>query len=191
MPLTEEAPKARAQLFFREFYEKTTSKKHRAAMESEMECTLRQEHEAFGGWGPVALKYRQFAEDPNLGATVDLRVLASQALVAHSAALNLPPVPGELYFKCRGSTALIKLMRAYCQRTGLTNMLEQQQLVFCFNGAPIRDGDRPVDIDLESGDSIDLVTAAEFPAFQAFVQQGLAGAFGTGAAEEQEEAEEQ
>ena len=59
----------------------------------------------------------------------------------------------EIYFKIKRSTALKKLMDAYCQRQGLG----QNQCRFIFDGERIKDDDTPDGLEMENGDEIDVM----------------------------------
>ncbi|XP_042555108.1 small ubiquitin-related modifier 2-like [Dipodomys spectabilis] len=57
-------------------------------------------------------------------------------------------------FKMKRHTTLSKLMKAYCERQGLS----MRQVRFRFDGQPIDDPDTPARLEMEDGDTIE-----EFP----------------------------
>jgi len=71
-------------------------------------------------------------------------------------AINLKVVTqsgNEIYFKCKMTTALTKLMNAFCQREGVT----MQSVRFLFDGARINPNQTPKELDMEDGDVIDVM----------------------------------
>jgi small ubiquitin-related modifier len=57
----------------------------------------------------------------------------------------------EVHFKIKQHTSLEKLMNAYCQRKGVATTTVR----FLFDGARIKSGQTPKDLEMESGDVID------------------------------------
>jgi len=60
-----------------------------------------------------------------------------------------------VFFKCKADTKLEKLMRAFCQRQGVAI----ESVRFLFDGNRIRENQTPNELDMEDGDSIDVVVA--------------------------------
>ena len=56
----------------------------------------------------------------------------------------------EIYFKCKQTTPLQKLMHAFCNRQGVST----NSVVFCFNGNRINETQTPQQLDMEDGDRI-------------------------------------
>ncbi|KOO33272.1 ubiquitin-like protein smt3 [Chrysochromulina tobinii] len=61
----------------------------------------------------------------------------------------------EVFFKCKPDTKLEKLMRAFCQRQGVA----MESVRFLFDGNRIRENQTPNELEMEDGDSIDVVVA--------------------------------
>ncbi|KAG8466440.1 hypothetical protein KFE25_002196 [Diacronema lutheri] len=59
----------------------------------------------------------------------------------------------EIFFKCKMTTPLNKLMNAFCQRQGVT----MQSVRFLFDGQRITGDQTPKDLDMEDGDAIDVM----------------------------------
>ena len=59
----------------------------------------------------------------------------------------------EIFFKCKMTTPLSKLMNAFCQRQGVT----MQSVRFLFDGNRITPEQTPKDLDMEDGDAIDVM----------------------------------
>ena len=59
----------------------------------------------------------------------------------------------EVYFKCRPTTPLGKLMNAFCQRQGVA----MQSVRFLFDGMRLHPNSTPRDMDMEDGDVIDAM----------------------------------
>uniref|UniRef100_A0A3B3RSD6 Ubiquitin-like domain-containing protein n=1 Tax=Paramormyrops kingsleyae TaxID=1676925 RepID=A0A3B3RSD6_9TELE len=55
-------------------------------------------------------------------------------------------------FKIKRHTPLSKLMKAYCERQGLT----MRQIRFRFDGQPINETDTPAQLEMEDEDTIDV-----------------------------------
>ncbi|KAM9819624.1 small ubiquitin like modifier 2a [Syngnathus typhle] len=55
-------------------------------------------------------------------------------------------------FKIKRQTSLVKLMRAYCERQGLS----MNQIRFRFDGQPINETDTPSQLEMEDEDTIDV-----------------------------------
>ncbi|XP_034544824.1 small ubiquitin-related modifier 2 [Notolabrus celidotus] len=55
-------------------------------------------------------------------------------------------------FKIKRHTPLSKLMKAYCERQGLT----MRQIRFRFDGQPINETDTPSQLEMEDEDTIDV-----------------------------------
>uniref|UniRef100_A0AAQ6A644 Small ubiquitin-related modifier n=1 Tax=Amphiprion ocellaris TaxID=80972 RepID=A0AAQ6A644_AMPOC len=55
-------------------------------------------------------------------------------------------------FKIKRHTPLIKLMKAYCERQGLS----MRQIRFRFDGQPINETDTPSQLEMEDEDTIDV-----------------------------------
>ena len=60
-----------------------------------------------------------------------------------------------VFFKCKPDTKLEKLMRAFCQRQGVA----MESVRFLFDGNRIRENQTPNELEMEDGDSIDVVVA--------------------------------
>ena len=60
----------------------------------------------------------------------------------------------EVFFKIKRSTQLSKLMQKYCERQGITNM---QNVRFLYDGERILEKNTPNDLNMQSGDEIDVV----------------------------------
>lgn len=75
---------------------------------------------------------------------------------AKATAINLKVVSQdnhEIFFKCKVGTALSKLMNAYCDRQGLNI----NTVRFLFDGVRIGPEKSPADLDMEDGDTIDVM----------------------------------
>ena len=59
----------------------------------------------------------------------------------------------EVYFKCRPTTPLGKLMNAFCHRQGFA----MQSVRFLFDGMRLHPNSTPRDMDMEDGDVIDVM----------------------------------
>ncbi|KAJ1634706.1 ubiquitin-related protein [Pavlovales sp. CCMP2436] len=73
-----------------------------------------------------------------------------------SATINLKVATqdgNEIFFKCKLTTPLSKLMNAFCQRQGVT----MQSVRFLFDGDRITAEQTPKDLDMVDGDSIDVM----------------------------------
>ena len=57
-----------------------------------------------------------------------------------------------VYFKIKRHTLLSKLMKAYCERQGLS----MRQVRFRFDGHPIKETDTPAQLEMEDEDTIDV-----------------------------------
>ncbi|XP_030169938.1 small ubiquitin-related modifier 2-like isoform X1 [Lynx canadensis] len=57
-----------------------------------------------------------------------------------------------VYFKIKRHTLLSKLMKAYCERQGLS----MRQVRFRFDGHPIKETDTPAELEMEDEDTIDV-----------------------------------
>ncbi|NXY77815.1 SUMO3 protein, partial [Glareola pratincola] len=55
-------------------------------------------------------------------------------------------------FKIKRHTPLSKLMKAYCERQGLS----MRQIRFRFDGQPINEADTPAQLEMEDEDTIDV-----------------------------------
>ena len=60
----------------------------------------------------------------------------------------------EVLFKIKRSTTLKKMIDAYCERKGLTN---RSEIRFSFRGERIRDTNTPLELEMEDGDTIDVL----------------------------------
>ena len=69
----------------------------------------------------------------------------------------------EIYFKCKQTTPLQKLMHAFCNRQGVST----NSVRFLFDGNRINETQTPAQLDMEDGDVIDVMVE----------QQGGAGGF--------------
>merc|ERR1711939_990468 len=63
------------------------------------------------------------------------------------------PANQEVHFRVKRTTALRKLMTAYCERQGQ----EMASLEFLFDGDRVRPENTPADLEMEDGDSIDAM----------------------------------
>ncbi|CAO0789796.1 unnamed protein product [Mucor circinelloides] len=59
----------------------------------------------------------------------------------------------EVFFKIKRSTQLRKLMDAYCERQGK----QPGSVRFLYDGTRVMPGDTPNDLDMDDGDSIDVM----------------------------------
>ena len=59
----------------------------------------------------------------------------------------------EIYFKIKKTTALKKLMEAYCNRQGLS----MNQCRFIFDGDRVREDQTPEQLEMDNGDEIDAM----------------------------------
>uniref|UniRef100_G3PF81 Small ubiquitin-related modifier n=1 Tax=Gasterosteus aculeatus aculeatus TaxID=481459 RepID=G3PF81_GASAC len=102
-------------------------------------------------------------EKPKLRANVKLLLLATPTLMDRKESvktennehINLK-VAGQdgsiVQFKIKRHTPLIKLMKAYCDRQGLS----MRQIRFRFDGQPINETDTPSQLEMEDEDTIDV-----------------------------------
>lgn len=63
----------------------------------------------------------------------------------------------EIFFKCKMTTPLSKLMNAFCQRQGVT----MNSVRFLFDGSRINVDQTPKDLEMEDGDTIDVMVQQE------------------------------
>merc|ERR1712137_1047291 len=71
-------------------------------------------------------------------------------------AINLKVVTqdgNEIFFKCKKTTPLQKLMNAFCNRQGVS----MQSVRFLFDGQRLREQQTPSELDMEDGDVIDVM----------------------------------
>ncbi|KAM7339323.1 hypothetical protein ACRRTK_002807 [Alexandromys fortis] len=66
--------------------------------------------------------------------------------------LNVAGQDGSVQFKIKRHTPLSKLMKAYCERQGLS----MRQIRFRFDGQPINETDKPAQLEMEDEDTIDV-----------------------------------
>jgi len=59
----------------------------------------------------------------------------------------------EIFFKCKMTTPLQKLMTAFCNRQGVGN----QSVRFLFDGQRINPSQTPQELEMEDGDVIDVM----------------------------------
>merc|ERR1712230_258322 len=59
----------------------------------------------------------------------------------------------EIYFKCKQTTPLQKLMHAFCNRQGVS----MNSVRFLFDGNRINETQTPSQLDMEDGDVIDVM----------------------------------
>ena len=59
----------------------------------------------------------------------------------------------EIHFKIKRTTNLKKLMDAYCSRQGI----QASQCRFIFDGERLKEDDTPEKLEMENGDSIDVM----------------------------------
>merc|ERR1712216_977485 len=59
----------------------------------------------------------------------------------------------EIYFKCKQTTPLQKLMHAFCNRQGVS----MQSVRFLFDGNRINETQTPQQLEMEDGDVIDVM----------------------------------
>ena len=69
------------------------------------------------------------------------------------------PDGSEVFFKCKPTTEMSKLMDAFCTRQGLA----AADVRFLFDGDAIRREDTPQSLQMEDGDSIDVAMVADLP----------------------------
>lgn len=60
---------------------------------------------------------------------------------------------GEVQFKVKTTTKLLKIMNAYCDKKAVS----QDHLKFLYDGSRLRGEDTPEGLDMEDGDCIDAV----------------------------------
>ena len=58
----------------------------------------------------------------------------------------------EVYFNCKTTTPLLKVMHAYCNRQGMC----MKNVRFMFNGVRIEEAQTPAVLDMEDGDAIEV-----------------------------------
>mmetsp|Transcript_26318 Transcript_26318/g.61406 ORF Transcript_26318/g.61406 Transcript_26318/m.61406 type:complete len:94 (+) Transcript_26318:84-365(+) len=71
-------------------------------------------------------------------------------------AINLKVVTqdgNEIFFKCKQTTQLQKLMNAFCNRQGVA----MSSVRFLFDGQRLRETQTPAELDMEDGDVIDVM----------------------------------
>lgn len=82
-------------------------------------------------------------------------VLAQEGVKTENDHINLK-VAGQdgsvVQFKIKRHTPLSKLMKAYCERQGLS----MRQIRFRFDGQPINETDTPAQLEMEDEDTIDV-----------------------------------
>lgn len=82
-------------------------------------------------------------------------VLAKEGVKTENDHINLK-VAGQdgsvVQFKIKRHTPLSKLMKAYCERQGLS----MRQIRFRFDGQPINETDTPAQLEMEDEDTIDV-----------------------------------
>lgn len=97
----------------------------------------------------------------HIGATIPSSMLAdAEPAPEPDDAINLKTVTEsgfELFFKCRMTTTLDKLMRAYCMRQGVAI----GSVRFLFDGQRISPEDTPHDLNMEDGDTIDVLSTTD------------------------------
>ena len=59
----------------------------------------------------------------------------------------------EIFFKCKMTTSLQKLMKAFCDRNGVA----QNSVRFLFDGNRVNPTQTPADLDMEDSDVIDVM----------------------------------
>nr|XP_031536102.1 small ubiquitin-related modifier 3 isoform X1 [Vicugna pacos] len=110
----------------------------------------------------------QKLHDIGLGSDfVDMTPKAQEGVKTENDHINLK-VAGQdgsvVQFKIKRHTPLSKLMKAYCERQGLS----MRQIRFRFDGQPINETDTPAQLEMEDEDTIDVF------------QQQTGGSRGTG-----------
>lgn len=60
----------------------------------------------------------------------------------------------EVLFKIKKSTALKKMIDAYCDRKGIT---DRNAIRFSYRGERIRENNTPKELEMEDGDTIDVL----------------------------------
>jgi len=101
------------------------------------------------------------AADQIMSAVAIKRLISaarSMLIKAHErrAHINLKVVTqdgNEIFFKCKPTTPLGKLMNAFCQRQGVS----LASVRFLFDGTRINEFQTPSDLDMEDGDVIDVM----------------------------------
>ena len=63
----------------------------------------------------------------------------------------------EIFFKCKRTTALSKLMNAYCQRQGM----DMKSVRFLFDGERLQEHQTPAEREMEDNDAIDVMVQQE------------------------------
>ncbi|XP_072826389.1 small ubiquitin-related modifier 3 isoform X4 [Vicugna pacos] len=98
---------------------------------------------------------------------MDMTPKAQEGVKTENDHINLK-VAGQdgsvVQFKIKRHTPLSKLMKAYCERQGLS----MRQIRFRFDGQPINETDTPAQLEMEDEDTIDVF------------QQQTGGSRGTG-----------
>lgn len=89
------------------------------------------------------------------GAETRSRVCLQEGVKTENDHINLK-VAGQdgsvVQFKIKRHTPLSKLMKAYCERQGLS----MRQIRFRFDGQPINETDTPAQLEMEDEDTIDV-----------------------------------
>ncbi|XP_032628362.2 small ubiquitin-related modifier 3 isoform X1 [Chelonoidis abingdonii] len=90
-----------------------------------------------------------------LGELTCLLLIAWEGVKTENDHINLK-VAGQdgsvVQFKIKRHTPLNKLMKAYCERQGLS----MRQIRFRFDGQPINETDTPAQLEMEDEDTIDV-----------------------------------
>merc|ERR1711918_241721 len=68
----------------------------------------------------------------------------------------------EIYFKCKQTTPLQKLMHAFCNRQGVS----MQSVRFLFDGNRINETQTPQQLEMEDGDVIDVMVEQQGGAYR-------------------------
>uniref|UniRef100_A0A2K6A2N5 Ubiquitin-like domain-containing protein n=2 Tax=Mandrillus leucophaeus TaxID=9568 RepID=A0A2K6A2N5_MANLE len=106
-------------------------------------------------WDSVPLPAREVAVIWRYSFEASLRCLLQEGVKTENDHINLK-VAGQdgsvVQFKIKRHTPLSKLMKAYCERQGLS----MRQIRFRFDGQPINETDTPAQLEMEDEDTIDV-----------------------------------
>ena len=83
-------------------------------------------------------------------ATIDVVVNSSHASGSNLTVRVVTPDGDEIYFKCKSTTPLQKLMTAFCNRQGVS----PDSVRFVFDDKPIGPNQTPQELEMEDGDDI-------------------------------------
>ncbi|EPQ15588.1 Small ubiquitin-related modifier 3 [Myotis brandtii] len=113
-----------------------------------------------GGWMSEGVNRDPLADeghspDSRVKGTTPLDLAEREGVKTENDHINLK-VAGQdgsvVQFKIKRHTPLSKLMKAYCERQGLS----MRQIRFRFDGQPINEADTPAQLEMEDEDTIDV-----------------------------------